>query len=398
MAVSRARVRQLREQGVTGGHLLSTLYRNRTLVLTTLLLGITLSNYTAERIATTLSLQWWGPRLGPVVAVVVMTIVIIIFAEVLPIQLGALARDRWARPASFIIAPLQLLLWPLVMALSLLSRLVLYGLGVRGRRLLPGISEDHLKAMIDQSEEEGVLEAEERRMMQGVLDFGDQVAAQIMTPRPDMVCVEAQQSLQEALHTGLEANHSRLPVYEETPDNIIGVLHLKDALPYLIKGEVDLPVRVMSRSVLHVPESLPANQVLAQLQRRRAMLAVVKDEYGGTAGLVTVEDLLEEIVGQICDEYDVEEPEVVVVGEGEVLCDARVALHEIENYLPVALPTEEYDSLGGLVMDVAGRIPGAGETIYWEGLELTVEEVRGPRLERIRVRVAERKAEGTEHG
>lgn len=394
LAASRSRVRQLREQGVTGAQLFWILYRNRALVLTTLLLGITLSNYTAERIATVLSVQWLGLQLGPVVAVVVMTIVIIVFSEVVPIQAGAFARERWARPASFVIAPLLVLLWPVVMALSFISRLLLYAVGVRTGRLLPGVSEEHLKAMIEQSEEEGVLEAGECRMMQGALDFGDQVAAQIMTPRPDMICVEAHQTLEEALRLGLEESHSRLPVYDETPDNIIGVLHLKDALPYLVKGELNQEVRVMSRSVMHVPESLPANEVLAQLQRRRAMLAVVKDEYGGTAGLVTVEDLLEEIVGQICDEYDVEEPEVLVVGETEVLCDARVALHEIENFLPVELPTEEYDSLGGLVMDVAGRIPAAGEVILWDGLELTVEEVRGPRLERIRVRLAPVEAEG----
>jgi CBS domain containing-hemolysin-like protein len=141
----------------------------------------------------------------------------------------------------------------------------------------------------------------------------------------------------------------------------------------------------VARSVHHVPDSLPANELLAQLQRQHRTLAIVRDDYGGTAGLVTVEDLLEEIVGDIRDEHDDEEPEVVVVGERELLCDARVALHQLEPYVDEVLPTDDYDSLGGLVLDLAGCIPEVGESFRWQNLTLTVEAVTGPRVERIRV-------------
>lgn len=398
LAVSRARVRQLQEQRRPGSGLLRFLLRHRPLVLTTLLLGITLSNYTAERLATLLAAGHLGPRVGPAVAIAVMTVIIIVFCEVIPIHLGARRPEALARVASFVVAPVAVLLSPLVLVLSFISRAVLYLAGVRTGSLLPGISEDHLKAMIEQSEQQGLLEAGERRMMHGVLDFGEQTAAQIMTPRPDMVCVEAQDPLSEALRLGLEHNHSRLPVYEESPDDILGVVYLKDLLPYVLTDDMDTPVRNVTQKVLHVPETLPADDLLTQLQREHRTLAIVKDEYGGTAGLVTVEDLLEEIVGDIHDEYDNDQPEIVRHGEHEFLCDARVAIHLLEEFVDEDLPTDDYDSLGGLVLDLAGRIPAAGEVFVWGSLQLTVEAVTGPRLERIRVTVKPRTPASAEDG
>lgn len=377
----------MREQRQFGAALLAALLARRPVILTTLLLGITLSNYSAERLATLVSLRAMDPQWGPVVAIVVMTIVVIVCCEVIPIHFGARYPEKVARWASIVVLPVATVLMPVVVVLSLVSRGLLYLLGVRSGSLLPGVSEDHLKAMIEQSEEQGVLEAGERRMMYGVLDFGEQTAAQVMTPRPDMVCVEAEDPLAEALRLGLEHNHSRLPVYDETPDDIIGVVYLKDLLPYVMTDDLDRPCRVVARSVHHVPEALPVNEVLEQLQRQHRTLAVVKDEYGGTAGLITIEDLLEEIVGDIHDEYDEGEvAEIVPLGECDWRCEARVALHQLEEYVGEDLPTEDYDSLGGLVLDLAGHIPQVGEVFHWRSLELTVEAVSGPRVERIHVR------------
>ena len=389
LAIRRTRVRQMREQGLTGSALLSLQHRHRPLIISALLLGITMSNYMAERLATGLFVTGlgpvYGPVLGPLTAIVVMTIVIIVFCEVVPIQIGAGAPDRVARWASVLVAPFAILLLPVMLLLSYISRGLLWIGGVRTGNLLPGISEDHLKAMIEQSEEQGVLAAGERRMMHGVLDFADRTAAQVMTPRPDVVCVAAEDTLAEALQLGLEHHHSRLPVYEDNSDNIIGILHLKDLLPYLIKGEMDREARVVARCAHHVPEGLPADELLRQLQKRRHMVAIVKDEYGGTAGLVTVEDVLEEIVGDIVDEYDVEEPEIVQLSETELLCEAGIGLHQLEEYVSEELPTEEYDSLGGLILDLAGRIPEEGDQFPWHDLVFTIVKVSGPRLERVRV-------------
>jgi len=385
LALSLTRLRQMQERGLFGSGLLVVQHRHRAVVLTVIILGITMCNYLAERVATLVSVAHFGPSAGPVVAIAVMTVVIVVFSEVIPIQAGAAAPERVGRFAAVLIAPIAVLLLPLVLLLSLVSRGMLYLIGVRPHNMLPGVSEEHLKAMIEQSEAQGVVDAGERRMMHGVLDFGDRTAAQIMTPRPDMVSVEAHQTLAEALELGLQAHHSRLPVYEDSPDDIIGVLHLKDLLPYLIKGEMDRPVRRVARSAHHVPETLTADSLLHQLQSKRQMLAVVKDEYGGTAGLVTMEDLLEEIVGEIVDETDVEEPEIIQTSASELLCDARIGLHDLEPYVVGELPTEEYEALSGVVLDLAGRVPAQGEVFDWKGLKLTVEAVNGPRVEKIRV-------------
>jgi putative hemolysin len=385
LALSRTRLRQMQERNLFGSGLLVLQHRHRAVVLTLIILGIALCNYMAERVATLMSVAHFGPQAGPVVAIALMTVVIVVFGEVVPIQLGAAAPERVGRFAAVVIAPIMLVLLPLVLLLSFISRGLLYVLGVRPREMLPGVSEEHLKAMIEQSEEQGVVDAGERRMLHGVLDFGDRIAAQIMTPRPDMVTVQAHQSLAEALELGLQERHSRLPVCEDSPDDIIGVLHLKDLLPYLIRGEMDGPVRRVARCAYHVPETLRADELLHLLQSRRQMLAVVKDEYGGTAGLVTVEDLLEEIVGDIVDEYDVEEPEIVELSPTELLCDARVGLHDLEPYVTGDLPTEDYESLAGVVFEVAGRVPEPGEAFTWRGLTLTVEAMTGPRVEKIRV-------------
>ncbi|MEI6501972.1 MAG: hemolysin family protein, partial [Armatimonadota bacterium] len=385
LALSRTRVRQMHEQRLFGASLLHLQHRYRPIIITVLLLGITLSNYMAERVATLLSISLLGPTAGPLTAVLVMTIVIIVCCEVVPIQVGAGSPERIARFGAVLITPLSLLLMPVVLLLSFTSRALLYLSGVRTGRLLPGVSEEHLKAMIEQSEEQGVLEAGERRMMHGVLEFADRTAAQLMTPRQDMIAVPADATLAQALRLGLEHSHSRLPVYEETSDDILGVLHLKDLLPYLLKGETSLQVKVVARCAHHVPEALPADELLRQLQKRHHMLAIVKDEYGGTAGLVTIEDILEEIVGEIVDEYDVEEPEIVQVSETEYLCDARLGLHQLEGYVNEDLPDEDYDSLGGLLMDIAGHVPTVGESFRWHELQFTVEAASGPRLERIRM-------------
>lgn len=385
LALSRTRLRQMGDQRLWGARVLQLQLRHRPVVLTVLLLGITMSNYMAERVATMLSVRWLGAEAGPLVAIVVMTVVIIVFGEVIPIQVGASAPDRLSRWAAILVTPVALVLLPVVLVLSFLSRLLLYLVGVRTGTGLPGISEEHLKAMIEQSEEQGVLEAGERRMAHGVLDFADRTTAQVMTPRPDMVCVGGDQPLSEALELGMEHHHSRLPVYEGSSDNIIGILHLKDLLPHLLAGQMDTPAREAALPAYYVPEGLPADELLRELQRKRHMLAIVKDEWGGTAGLVTVEDVLEEIVGDIVDEYDVEEPEVVSVGANELLCDARVGLHELQQYVEEDLPTEEYDSLGGLVLGLAGHIPAPGEVFSCGGLRLLVKAVTGPRLERIQV-------------
>ncbi|MBP8951818.1 MAG: HlyC/CorC family transporter [Armatimonadetes bacterium] len=386
MAVGPTRARHLRDQGLRTARLLCLLQQNRSLVLSTILVVITAANYTAERLAVMYAIRI-DPTYGPVVAAVIMTVVVIVFCEVLPIQYGARNPEKTILRGSVPVAVFTLLLLPVVLSMSLLSRLILRAVGVHAKTVLPSVTEDHLKAMIEQGEEQGSIEATERRMLRGVLEFGDYTVAQIMVPRTDMICVEENQTLQEALELGLEHRHSRLPIYRSTPDDIVGILNVKDLLPYALEDRLGDPVRTVSRPAYHVPETLAADELLKRLQAQRITMAIARDEFGGTAGLVTVEDLLEEIVGDIRDEYDdQEEPEIIQVGPGEFLCDARVSLHELENHLTGAeLPTEQYESLGGLVMDIAGHLPVVEESVDYDGLTLVIEETEGTRIKRIRV-------------
>jgi len=385
LAVGQTRLRELSEQGSRLARVLLLMHKRRAWVLATILLGITASNYFAEKLATELGITYLGEVIGPAVAFIAIIVIVLIFCEVLPMQFALRRPERFALRAAFPIAIFSALLSPVILLLSGAARALLWLAGTPGSSLRPRLSEEQLKAMIEQGEETGAIPAGQREMLHGVLEFGDQTVAEVMTPRTEMVCVEGDQSLGEALRLGLANKHSRLPVYEENLDNITGIIFLKDLLPYLRPDQMDKPCHTAARPPHYVPESLPIDLLLRQLQARRQMMAIVRDEFGGTAGLVTVEDVLEEIVGDILDEYDVEEPEVKVVGEDELLCDAGVSLRTLQEHLAQELPVEDYDSLGGLVMDLAGRIPQAGERFEWEGLVLVVEDVAGPRLAKIRV-------------
>jgi putative hemolysin len=386
LAIGRARARHLAEAGSPSARLLLRLHHRRNYWLAATLTVITGGNYLAERIATLLSVNTIGPRLGPIVAFAGMTVIVLVFCEIIPVRLANHRPARAALTGVWAIACFGTLLAPVVALLSVIARGLLYTIGVRRGGILPTVTEDEIKAMIQESEAQGGMEPVQTRMLHGVLDFGDQTAAQVMTPRTDMVCVGADQALAEALDIGLEHKHSRLPVYEGTLDNILGVLHLKDLLPHARRGSLDTPVRQVARPASHVPESLPASDLLRELQRRHRMVAIVRDEFGGTAGLVTVEDLLEEIVGEIRDEYDeVETPEVEEISEDEWLCEGRASLFALQNYVAQDLPAEDYDSLAGWLVDLAGKIPEVGDEVRAGQLTLRVEAMSGTRVERVRV-------------
>jgi putative hemolysin len=385
LTISRSRVEQWRQTGGWSARVISYFHGHRAILLSTLILGITTCNYMAERIATGVFSTWLGAAVGPLVAFLIMTFIILTFCEATPMHWAACNEERAVR---IMVAPvfiIAVIMAPAVFIISNTARGFLRLLGVRAGSVLPSVSEDQLKEMIEAGEEQGELEASEKRMLRGVLDFGDQKVSEVMTPRRDMVCVEQNESLQTALSTGIESRHTRLPVYDETPDNIVGMLSLKDLLPYLVAGEMDKPCKLVARPAYHVMEKLSADVALKQLQGARQMIAVVHDEYGGTAGVVTVEDLLEEIVGDILDEYDQEEPEVVQVGVGEYVCDAGVSLRILANYISRPLPVTEFDSLGGWLLDLAGHIPDAGETFEADDLRITVEQVTETRIEKTRV-------------
>ncbi|MCS7219975.1 MAG: hemolysin family protein [Anaerolineae bacterium] len=246
--------------------------------------------------------------------------------------------------------------------------------------------EDDLHFLLKAGEEQGIIEEEEKEMIASIVEFSTTRVREVMVPRVDIVAVDVETSLEEAAKVMLEAGHSRVPVYRDSIDHIVGVLYAKDLLRYLIEGKTEAEIGKIARPAYLVPETKNVDELLRELQQRKVHMAIVVDEYGGTAGLVTIEDLLEEIVGEIQDEFDTEEPEIEEINGSEFIFSARVSLDEVSKRLYVAFPSEGGDTLGGFIYSQLGRVPAPGDTISFGGVTLEVLSVDGQRIERVRAR------------
>jgi putative hemolysin len=247
------------------------------------------------------------------------------------------------------------------------------------------ITDSELKAMADVAHEEHVIEGEEREFIHSVIDFGDTVAREVMVPRPDMVSVEAERSVTEALETALAAGFSRMPVHSGQIDDAVGIAYTKDLIRAERAGKGAQPVGDNARPAVFVPESKVVSSLLRQMQEEKIHMAIVVDEYGGTAGLVTLEDLLEELVGEIVDEFDVEQPRVEEYPDGSLVVSARFAVDDAGVLLDAELPQGPWDTVGGLMLDLVGRVPDEGESVEVEGFRLTALDVRRRRIGRVRI-------------
>ncbi|HUI48767.1 MAG TPA: hemolysin family protein [Acidimicrobiia bacterium] len=250
----------------------------------------------------------------------------------------------------------------------------------RGMRSGPFTTEADILTMADVAAQEDTIETEERAMIHSIFEFGDTVVREVMVPRTDMIAVEVEATVDEAIETAIEAGRSRLPAYEDTTDGIVGLVFLKDLVARSASGEGAQPVRGSTRSAHFVPESKRVAELLREMQTEKFHMAIVVDEYGGTAGLVTMEDLLEEIVGEITDEYDNPEPEVERLGDGTLRVPGRTPIDEVNELLDADLPQEEWDTVGGLVFNTLGHVPDEGECLTVDGLEFCAERVQGRRI------------------
>jgi putative hemolysin len=325
--------------------------------------------------------------LGAVVfTVAALSLVAVLFGLFVPRSIGA----RHARQVLLVMVfPLELITWitrPLVAVLFILTRLVTAPFGANPQEGTL-ISEEDIKALIETGEEQGVLDVEERDMIHSVFALGDKMVHEVMVPRTDIVAIDVNTAPNEVLESVVSAGHSRIPVYEGSPDQIIGVLYVKDLFRRLARGEKDLTIRPFLRPAVFVPETKKVDELLREMQKDKVHIAIVVDEYGGTAGLVTIEDLVEEIVGEIRDEYDVENQLILPVSEHEAIMDARVPFSEVQETFGIE-PSDgvaEFDTLGGFVTHELGRLPKPGETVQRDGVKFVVESVDGRRIGRVRV-------------
>jgi CBS domain containing-hemolysin-like protein len=247
----------------------------------------------------------------------------------------------------------------------------------------PFVTEEEIRHLVDVAEEEEEIEEDERELIHSVFEFGDTTVREVMVPRPDMVTVPSGAVLDEALNIIIEAGYSRIPIFQGDNDNIIGLLYAKDLLKALHEGKKDMRVAQLGRGPTFVPEQKKVSELLREMQEQHVHMAIVVDEYGGTAGLVTIEDLIEEIVGEIVDEYDKEEPLVEPLGNGVIRVDAKMPIDEINELLDVELPHEEWNTVGGLVFGLLGRVPQEGESVRFDGIDFKTERITGRRIQKV---------------
>ena len=324
---------------------------------------------------------------GVAIGIVLNVLVLFVIAEAAPKTWALQHTER----AALLTAPMvEFAGWVLripARALIGVANVILPGKGLKKG---PFVTEEEILALAEEAMEHAVIEESERDLIESIIDFGDTVVREIMVPRTDMVTVGADATVAECIDRAIDKGMSRIPVYGENTDDIEGIVYVKDAMRAEREGGAERCVQELIRPAMFVPENKRVVELLAEMQSRRTHMTIVVDEYGGTAGLATLEDLLEELVGEITDEFDDEVPNVEELANGDVLVNASLNVDDVNGELDLTLPEGEYDSLGGLVFGMLGRVPAPGDSVETDGVRLIVERVDGRRVVRLRlVRLAE---------
>jgi CBS domain containing-hemolysin-like protein len=385
-SVSRMRVRQMMDAGVSRARVTQSLLSDPARFLATLM---TLKAFAFVGAAGTASLFAWRSQAGwqGIVLAWLATALLLLVTQIGP-RAGALRNPEAL--ALHLSGPLHLLatlLTPITAPLRYIGqRLRGRAAGAQEPEESIFLSEDGLRFLLNVAEEESIIEEEEREMIGSILELGDTLVREVMVPRMDIAAVEVETPVDKAVEVVLNAGHSRIPVYKEGIDNIVGILYAKDLLRALHSEPKNRSLSTLLRPAYFVPESKKVDELLEEMQERRVHMAIVVDEYGGTAGLVTIEDLVEEIVGEIQDEFDREEPTVQPNGKDEYIMNARVPLDEVKELLSVELPPEGGDTLGGFIYSQLGRVPSVGDEVTFDRLHFEVLSVSGRRIKQVHAR------------
>ena len=347
--------------------------------LTVCLIANNVVNISASALASSVVLQIFGAR-ALVFVVPVMTVLIVIFGEILPKSAAMVYSENvliFASPIlrilAFLIAPIA---WCMKKCVTGIGFLLHINLGTQQ----VFVTRDEIEQFVKIGEESGALEASERRMIDGIIDFDETKVHEIMIPRTDMIALEADDTLDKAVKLFIDEGHSRIPVYEESPDNIIGILYVKDTLKNLLDSDLTCEVKNLLRKPIFVPETIKTAEVLEAMRREHIHIAIIVDEYGGVAGLVTMEDILEQIVGEIQDEYDQEVPEIQKLEDGSYSVQGGISLENLSDALGSEFESDDAESLGGLVLTLSGSFPEAGEIFEYNGWKIKVEALEDHRI------------------
>ena len=384
ISLTRAKARTLVNEGRSGSNAVAVLKESPEHLLITILIGNTIVNIAAASIATAVAIQIFGD-LGVGIATGFVVIVLLIFAEIGPKIYAARASESLALMVAPVILFLSRIFNPVIWLVGRVSP----KFGIGKETVEPAVTEEEIKEWIDVGKEDGSIEQGEQDMLYSVLEFADTTAREIMTPRVDVILMEDTVTFEDAVRIFNETGFSRIPVYHDQFDNITGILNVKDVFSAMVSHRKDSTIKEIMYDPMFVPETKKIDDLLKELQVHRVQMAIVIDEYSSFVGIVTVEDILEELVGDIMDEYDKEEPEIQNISEGVFVVDAQMWVDDINERLRISLPTDEsYETVGGLIIDRLGHIPlHPGEKIAINDgkITLVVMQMHGRRIVKVKI-------------
>lgn len=374
-SLSEARIRVLQEEGRRGAGTLLALKERPERLLSTILVGNNLVNIGATSLATALALQLFGNN-GIAVATGVMTLLVLVFGEITPKSFAARRADVFAPAIAPLLALLTRVFTPVVLPVEMLTRMVVGG--SNGQT----VTEGEIRELTAMGHRYGAIEEHERRIIERAFTLDDTLVADVMTPRVDVVAFPADRSVGEFAQELPNIRHTRVPVYDSGIDHVVGILYLREVYTALLAGQTERTLGSLAREPYLVPASLPLTRMLTEFQSRRVHMAIVVDEYGGTDGIVTLEDVLEELVGDILDETDLDAPMIVRLSEDELLVDGAAELRELNESFGTSFSLEEHRSVNGYLLDRLGHVPRAGETVQADGVRLRVVQATGTQVTR----------------
>jgi putative hemolysin len=392
ISVSRLKVKHLVEQKAKGSKSLQKLNENPSRLLGVVLIGNNVVNIGASALVTYMIIEYMAKigfgngSISVGIATGIMSFVILVFGEIVPKTVALRNPNRVALAAAPLIDLLASAIKPLIQFLSWVSAPFIGLFGAKMPRQGPFLSRDEIKLLLTVSENEGELEEEEQAMISSIFEFGSTVAREVVTPKPDMVCIEVNSGLKNAVDLMIESGHSKIPVYEGSLDNILGVVYAKELLKLVNHGnEQNATIRDYLRPVLMIPESKKVGELLHQMQAARMHIAITVDEYGTTTGLITIEDLMEEIIGEVHDEFEKEEKAFEQMDNDIWIVDARQRVSDVNKELDIKIPEGEYDTLSGFVFSLLGKLPIVGDEVKYDDILISVERIHKRRITKVKI-------------
>jgi len=383
MSVNKIRIRNLADAGLSSAVILVKVLDNQSKMLSAILIGNNIVNISASSLMTVLVTDVFGSAYVGA-ATGVLTLLVLIFGEITPKTSATLYSESMALKFAKPIYLLMQVLTPVIFVVDKMSLVVLKLLHIDPNKKPEAITEEELRTIVEVSHEEGVIESDEKKMIYNVFDFGDSVARDIMVPRIDMTFIDVNSTLEEVMEVFRQEKYTRYPVFEETTDNVIGIVNIKDLI--LQEQDAKFNLRDYLREPMYTYEFKKTAELMVELRKTLNNIAIVLDEYGATAGLITMEDMLEEIVGEIRDEYDEDEEDLVKkLNAKEFAVDAAMKLDDLNDQIGFHLESEDYDSIGGFVIGLLDHLPEEGEEVVYENLRLVVEKVDRNRIETIHI-------------